>query len=98
MEQSEAEAIYEQGRDVVVAVLLGMDEQIQRLERRVAQQDERIAELERRLGRDSRNSSQPPSADPPSAPPRRAKDPSGRARGAQAGHEGKGRDLLPTGR
>ena len=59
MERAEAEAIYEQGRDVVVAVLLRMDEQIQRLEQRVAQQDERIAQLERRLGRSSRNSSQP---------------------------------------
>jgi hypothetical protein len=61
-----AEAIYEQAKDVVVAVLLRMDEQIQRLEKRVAQQDERIAQLERRLDRSSRNSSQPPSADPPS--------------------------------
>src|SRR5512147_1900405 len=71
-----------------------MDEQIQRLEKRVAQQDERIAELERRLNRSSRNSSQPPSADPPGAPPRRGKDPSGRKPGGQPGHEGKGRRLL----
>ena len=96
MERAEAEAIYEQGRDVVVAVLLRMDEQIQRLEKRVAQQDERIAQLERRLGRNSRNSSQPPSADPPSASPRRGKDVSGRKQGAQPGHEGKGRPLLPA--
>ncbi|HEV7808939.1 MAG TPA: hypothetical protein VGO80_24255 [Solirubrobacteraceae bacterium] len=40
MERAEAEAIYEQGREVVVAVLLRMDEQIQRLEKRVAAQDE----------------------------------------------------------
>ena len=96
MERAEAEAIYEQGKDVVVAVLVRMDEQIQRLEKRVAQQDERIAQLERRLGRDSRNSSQPPSADPPGASPRRGKDPSGRKPGGQAGHEGKGRELLPA--
>jgi len=43
VERAEAEAIYEQGRDVVVAVLLRMDEQIGRLEKRVAAQDERIA-------------------------------------------------------
>jgi transposase len=49
VERAEAEAIYEQGRDVVVAVLLRMDEQVRRLERRVAEQDERIAQLERRL-------------------------------------------------
>jgi transposase len=60
----------------------------------VARQDERIAQLERRLGRTSRNSSQPPSADPPSTPPRRGQDPSGRKPGGQPGHEGKGRPLL----
>jgi transposase len=95
VERAEAEAIYDQGREVVVAVLLRMDEQIQRLEKRVAQQDERIAQLERRLNRSSRNSSQPPSADPPDSSPRRGKDPSGRKQGAQPGHEGKGRELLP---
>jgi hypothetical protein len=35
VEGVEAEAIYEQGREVVVAVLLRMDEQIARLEKRV---------------------------------------------------------------
>jgi transposase len=96
VERAEAEAIYDQGGDVVVAVLLRMDEQIGRLEKRVAEQDERIAQLERRLGRDSRNSSQPPSADPPGLQPRRGKGPSGRAPGAQSGHEGRGRELLPS--
>jgi transposase len=96
VERAEAEAIYEQGREVVVAVLLRMDAQIQALSERVARQEERIAQLERRLARNSRNSSQPPSADPPGAPPRRGKDPSGRKAGGQAGHEGKGRELLPT--
>jgi transposase len=96
VERAEAEAIYEQGREVVVAVLLRMDAQIQALTERVAKQEERIAQLERRLGRDSRNSSQPPSQDPPSRPPRRGKDPSGRKQGGQPGHEGKGRPLLPA--
>jgi transposase len=96
VERSEAEAIYDQGREVVVAVLLRMDEQIRRLEARVARQDERIAQLERRLNRSSRNSSEPPSADQPSSPPRRSKDSSGRKSGAQSGHEGHGRELLPA--
>ncbi len=96
MERVEAEAIYEQGREVVVAVLLRMDEQIARLEKRVAGQEERIAKLERRTGRSSRNSSQPPSQDSPGVPQRRGKDPSGRAQGGQPGHEGKGRPLLPA--
>jgi transposase len=96
VERAEAEAIYDQGREAVVAVLLRMDEHIQRLEKRVAAQDERIAVLERRIGRSSRNSSQPPSGDPPGAAPRRGKDRSGRKQGAQPGHEGKGRRLLPA--
>jgi hypothetical protein len=53
VERAEAEAIFDQGREVVVAVLLRMDAQIQRLEERVARQDERIAQLERRLNRSS---------------------------------------------
>jgi transposase len=85
-------------------VLLALSEQNERLQvqveqltARVARQDERIATLERQLGRSSRNSSQPPSSDPPGK--RRAvrgKDPSGRAQGAQPGHEGHGRELLPV--
>jgi transposase len=74
----------------------GCDEQIQRLEKRVATQDERIAQLERRIERSSRNSSQPPSSDPPGGPAKRGKDRSGRTQGAQPGHEGKGRPLLPA--
>jgi transposase len=96
VERAEAEAIYDQGREVVVAVLLRMDEQIGRLEERVARQEERIAQLERRLGRSSRNSSSPPSQDPPGTSPRRGKDSSGRKPGGQPGHEGKGRPLLPA--
>jgi transposase len=95
VERAEAEAIYDQGRETVVAVLLRMDEQIQQLSKQVAKQDKRIAELERRLSRNSRNSSVPPSQDPPGAPQRKRPDPSGRAQGAQPGHHGKGRGLLP---
>ena len=89
MERAEAEAIYDQGREAVVEVLLAMDRRIGQLEAHVARQDERIAELDRRLKRSSKNSSQPPSADGLSTPVR-SKDPSGRRRGAQFGHEGKG--------
>jgi transposase len=103
VERAEAEAIYEQGRDVVVEVLLALSAQNERLEAhvekltaKVARQEERIAQLERQVKRSSRNSSQPPSTDPPSSAPGRGKDPSGRAQGGQPGHEGKGRELLPT--
>jgi len=101
VERAEAEAIYEQGRDAVVGVLLELSAQnerligqVERLAARVARQEERIAQLERQAKRSSRNSSQPPSQDPPSVPPRRGKDASGRKPGAQPGHGGKGRPLL----
>ena len=88
MERAEAEAIYDAGREVVVEVLLAMDRRIQQLEARVEK-------LERELKTSSRNSSRPPSSDPPSSSAR-SKDPSGRKRGAQEGHEGHGRPLLPA--
>jgi transposase len=103
VERAEAEAIYEQGRDAVVEVLLALSAQNERLTAqvlaltaRVARQEERIAQLECQSKRSSRNSSQPPSQDPPGSAPRRGKDPSGRKQGGQPGHEGKGRPLLPA--
>jgi transposase len=108
MERAQAEAVYEQGRDAVVSVLLALSEQnerlcarVEELTARVAAQNERIAGLERQLGRSSRNSSQPPSADPPgkrkaSRGSRTGRDSSGRSQGAQSGHEGHGRELLPA--
>lgn len=88
MDRAEAEAIYDAGREVVVEVLLRMDRRIQQLEARVEK-------LECELKKSSCNSSRPPSSDPPSAPAR-SKDRSGRKQGAQDGHEGHGRPLLPA--
>ncbi len=88
MERHEAEAIYDAGREVVVEVLLRMDRQIQQLAARVEK-------LERELRKNSRNSSQPPSQDRPKPSPR-PKGRSGRKQGGQSGHEGHGRELLPT--
>jgi transposase len=103
VERAEAEAIYARGRDAVVEVLLALSAQnerltaqVEQLSARVARQEQRIAVLERKTKRSSRNSSQPPSQDPPGLPTRRGKDPSGRKQGAQPGHEGKGRPLLPA--
>lgn len=95
MERVEAEAIYNAGRDAVVRVLQELSAQNERLQGQVQRLTARVEKLERELAKNSRNSSQPPSADPPGSVPRRGKDPSGRKQGAQAGHEGKGRDLLP---
>lgn len=89
MERREAEAIYDAGREAVVEVLLRMDRQIQQLTGRVER-------LERELAKNSRNSSRPPSSDPPVRKPARPKGRSGKRQGAQEGHEGKGRELLPS--
>jgi transposase len=90
VERAEAEAIYDAGRETVVEVLLAMDRRIQQLEARVEK-------LERELAKSSRNSSRPPSSDSPGRKsPRRGKDSSGRSQGAQPGHQGHGRELLPT--
>ncbi len=62
---------------------------------RIQQLEARVEKLERELRKSSRNSSRPPSSDLPSSPPR-SKDPSGRKQGAQDGHEGHGRPLLPA--
>jgi transposase len=88
VERAGAEAIFDAGREAVVGVLLAMDCRIQQLEARVEK-------LERELAKNSRNSLLPPSSDPPGASrAQRGKDRSGRARGAQPGHEGHGRELL----
>jgi transposase len=89
VERREAEAIFDAGREVVVEVLLRMDRQIQLL-------TVRVGRLERELAKNSRNSSRPPSSDPPGKKSAgREKGRSPRSQGAQPGHEGKGRDLLP---
>ena len=54
----------------------------------------RVRELEAQLGRNSFNSSRPPSSDPPQAP-RRSSPPTGRARGGQPGHVAHQRALVP---
>ena len=95
MERTEAEAIYDQGREAVVAALLALSAQVALIEAQLSKQEGRIAELERRLSRNSKNSSLPPSHDPPEASPRRQARSSGCTRGGQPGHKGHGRHLAP---
>lgn len=54
-----------------------------------------VAELRERLGQNSRNSSQPPSADPPQQRRPNTKATSGRKPGGQPGHQGQSRHLSP---
>jgi transposase len=57
--------------------------------------ERRIADLEERLGKNSTNSSKPPSSDPPSVKRRPPAPASGRKRGGQHGHRHRPRALVP---
>lgn len=96
MERVEAEAIYEQGREAVVAVLSALSARIAAQDAQIAKLAARVEELERRLNRNSHNSSTPPSHDPPGAPERKRPARSGRKQGGQPGHPGHGRPLLSS--
>ena len=55
-----------------------------------------IVELKARLAETSANSHRPPSSDPPwKKPPKKPRERSGRKRGAQLGHVGAARELVP---
>jgi transposase len=95
VERAEAEAVYEQGRDAVVAVLVVLSERIAVQDAQIAKLTARMEEFERRLNRSSRNSSTPPSEDPPGAPERKRPPSSGRGPGGQPGHPGRGRRFQP---
>ena len=56
-----------------------------------------LESLQERLGKDSRNSSKPPSSDGPAAPPKSPAPPTGRRRGGQPGRKGSARMMLPEG-
>jgi transposase len=78
------------------AELAARDARIAELEQQVAKLTEQVAKLIERLGQNSGNSSKPPSSDPPGTrAERRAKGKSKRRRGAQPGHPGSKRALLP---
>lgn len=72
----------------VQALVVTLWEQVQTL-------SAKVRELEEQLGRNSRNSSRPPSSGPPGTVKRERK-PSGREPGGQWGHEGTGRPLKPV--
>jgi len=104
MDRSEAEAIYDSGREACVEFLL---ELTARFERQVAQLEGRIRQLEEQARQDSRTSSKPPSSDPPKTRQQRRAEARAKAKellrgerkaGGQPGHHGAGRQLRPEDR
>jgi transposase len=106
MDRSEAEVIYDSGRERCVEVILELAGSVERLMERCERLEERIMRLEERARQSSRNSSSPPSQDPSKTRQQRraearakakawAKREGERKQGAQRGHRGVGRELLP---
>lgn len=74
-----------------------LKERVTDLEARLAAALERITEFEARLRENSASSDRPPSSDPPwNKPQQRPRERSGRKRGAQPGHKGVTRPLVPV--
>lgn len=87
--------IWEQTPPVAQELIVAQAAVLAQLRAEVAQLRATVEELAQRLGRNSRNSSQPPSADPPQTTrPSRAS--SGRRPGGQPGHEGQSRAWVPS--
>jgi transposase len=80
----------------VQALVVSQWQQVQVLQAQVEALQVEVAKLREQLGRNSQNSSQPPSSDPPNAPARPKRASSGRNTGGQTGHAGHGRKLLPV--
>jgi hypothetical protein len=104
MERSEAEAIYDSGREACVEFLM-------RLMDRQLRSEERLRVLEQKASASSRTSSSPPSQDVPKTRQQRRVDAREKAKellkrdgrtkreaGGQPGHRGAGRALLPEDR
>ncbi len=100
MERSEAEAIYDSGREACVQFIV-------ELAARVEQHEDRLRRLEEQTRQDSRTSSRPPSQDPPKSRAERRAEARAKAKelmrregerreaGGQSGHRGAGRELKP---
>ncbi|MFP5261314.1 MAG: DUF6444 domain-containing protein [Blastocatellia bacterium] len=72
------------------------ESQLAQLRQQLSQIDDlkvQLAEVRERLGQNSNNSSKPPSPDPPQQRRQSQREPTGRKRGGQPGHEGRGRKL-----
>lgn len=96
MTRSEAEAIYDAGKETVVRVLLKMDARIDALEHQVRSlstrldaSEQRVRQLQEQLAKNSRNSGKPPSSDGFKKPaPKSLRKKGERKSGGQPGHTG----------
>ena len=73
-----------------------MREVMSQMQREIEEQQKRINELEEQIGKNSRNSSKPPSSDGPNVKRPPPKEKGERKQGGQKGHKGHGRKLRPA--
>jgi transposase len=81
---------------VLIARTRQLQTQLQHERALRAAAEDRIKQLEERVSANASNTHLPPSANPPGAPPATVKKPTGRKRGAQVGHRGHYRKLIPS--
>ncbi|MGV0028158.1 DUF6444 domain-containing protein [Phormidesmis priestleyi] len=79
--RGEIRAVYAQGEDAVIGLAEGLLQRIAKLE-------ERVEQLENQVGKNSRNSSKPPSSDGFKPKPKSLRERSKRSSGGQTGHPG----------
>ena len=99
MDRAEAGAIYDSGREACVEFIVD-------LAARLEQHEDRLRRLEGQARQDSRTNSRPPSQDPPKTRAQRRAEARAKAkelmrregerRTAQSGHQGAGRELMPS--
>jgi Transposase IS66 family. len=88
MTREEIGAVYDQGREAVIALVERLCVLIEQQQAQIAQLAARVAELENRLATNSRNSHKPPSSDGLAKQTRSLRQPSGKPSGGQAGPPG----------
>jgi transposase len=88
--------IWEHTPPAAQAMIVAQAAALAQLRAEVARLQATVEDLAQRLGRNSRHSSQPPSADPPQMTTRPRRELSGRRPGGQLGHAGQSRALVPV--
>src|SRR5947207_3525199 len=88
--REEFQVLYDQGPDALYALFVAMQATIETQQQQIEALSARVKQLEDRLGKDSHNSSKPPSSDglKKKPKPRSLRSKSGRPSGGQPGHPG----------